>query len=513
MTQLPPFETGIHHVTSITANVQANVDFYAGFLGLKLVKQTGGYEDGEQLHLFYGDALGNPGTLVSFLVWEAAGRGRTGIGQVSELSFAVAPDSIGQWLTRAIDAKITVEGPSREFGETVLRMKDPDGLIVKLVGVDMPTPTPIKDAPTRIRGVTFLVKEGDATIEFLNRFGYKVEKTEDTLTRMVSQSDVVDVRVVGGFVDSITGAGVPDHVAFRARDLDAVRQMRLDLKDYGPTSVHDRQYFMSLYVRDPSDVLIEYATDAPGMTVDEAAEDLGKNLVFAPHDQYRATELRLRLPQFVLPHEPRLRLRDLPFIHRFHCPDEEDGSTFILFHGTGGNEADLMPIAHKINPKALILGLRGRSTEEGSNRWFRREGLDHFDQSDIRAEAAALNAFLEEAIRAYGLERDKITLLGYSNGANFIGAFLRLYPQNAARAVLLRPIDVLDADAPTQAKALPVLIVTGKLDHTAGPNAKALAPALSAAGYQVTSHDLPQGHDLRDEDAKLAQDWLATLKG
>ena len=91
MTQTPlAFQTGLHHVTSITADVQANVDFYAGFLGLKLVKQTGGYEDGEQLHLLYGDGLGNPGSLLSFLVWPAAGRGRTGIGQVSEVSLALS---------------------------------------------------------------------------------------------------------------------------------------------------------------------------------------------------------------------------------------------------------------------------------------------------------------------------------------------------------------------------------------------------------------------------------------
>ena len=126
--------TGIHHVTGITANVQANVDFYAGFLGLRLVKRTGGFEDAEQLHLFYGDAAGSPGSLVSFLVWEAGGRGRVGHGQVAEIAFAVPPASIGDWLTRAMDARVPVEGPSREFGAPILRLKDPDGLIVKLVG-------------------------------------------------------------------------------------------------------------------------------------------------------------------------------------------------------------------------------------------------------------------------------------------------------------------------------------------------------------------------------------------
>src|SRR5690606_19051830 len=161
--------TGIHHVTGITASVQANVDFYVGFLGLRLVKRTGGYADAEQLHLVYGDGLGSPGSLLTFLVWEAAGRGRTGIGQVSEVALAVPPASLGGWITRALAANIPLEGPSREFGEAVLRLKDPDGLIVKLVGVDMATPAPLPDAPTRLRGVTLLTDKATETAGFLTR--------------------------------------------------------------------------------------------------------------------------------------------------------------------------------------------------------------------------------------------------------------------------------------------------------------------------------------------------------
>ncbi len=97
--------SGIHHVTAITRRVQANVDFYAGFLGLRLVKQTGGYEDAEQLHLFYGDRLGSPGSIVTFLVWESGAAGRVGHGQVAEIGFAVPPPSIGDWLTRALSQR------------------------------------------------------------------------------------------------------------------------------------------------------------------------------------------------------------------------------------------------------------------------------------------------------------------------------------------------------------------------------------------------------------------------
>ncbi|MBQ0809162.1 MAG: VOC family protein, partial [Roseovarius sp.] len=179
---------GLHHVTGITADVQANVDFYVGFLGLKLVKRTAGYADAEQLHLIYGDGLGSPGSLLTFLVWEASGRGRTGIGQVSEVALAVSPQSIADWLSKALAANVPFEGPLREFGEPVLRMKDPDGLIVKLAGVDMPTSAPLADAPTRLRGVTVLTDKAEETAAFLSRFGYVQAQRAGLTLRMASDT-------------------------------------------------------------------------------------------------------------------------------------------------------------------------------------------------------------------------------------------------------------------------------------------------------------------------------------
>jgi phospholipase/carboxylesterase len=256
--------------------------------------------------------------------------------------------------------------------------------------------------------------------------------------RMISDTDVVDIREVSGFVPSVAGAGVPDHVAFRARDVDAVRSMRLSLKEYGPTEVHDRKYFLSLYVRDPARILMEYATDGPGMTVDEAPGELGRTLFLPPHEAERAEDLRAMLPQFALPGEERFPVRDLPFVHRFNRPEEPDGTTLVLLHGTGGNEADLMPIARRIAPRATLLGVRGRATEEGSNRWFRRLDAAKFDQADIRGEAEAFAAFVEGAATGYGLDPDGLVFLGYSNGANFLAAVIQIYPGLVRRAVLLR---------------------------------------------------------------------------
>lgn len=499
--------SGIHHFTGITANVQANVDFYAGFLGLRLVKRTGGFADAEQLHLVYGDRLGSPGSLLTFLVWEAAGRGRTGVGQVSEIALAVSPDSLGDWLSKALNANITFDGPSREFREPVLRLKDPDGLIVKLVGTEMPTPAPLPLAPTRLRGVTLLSDKASETAGFIARFGYARAGRAGLTQRMVSDTDVVDIREISGFVPSVPGAGVPDHVAFRARDADAIRSMRVSLKEHGPTEIHDRKYFLSLYVRDPAGILVEYATDGPGMTVDEPPDALGQTLFLPPHEAHRIDDLKAMLPQFALPGEERFPPRDLPFIHRFNRPDAPDGTTLVLLHGTGGGEADLMPIARRIAPHATLLGVRGRATEEGSHRWFRRLDATTFDQADIRSEAEAFAAFVTGAVTGYGLDADRLVVLGYSNGANFLAAVLQLHPGLVRSAVLLRALQALETPPEANLAGARVLVLNGRDDPFA-QNALELGNALSARGAEVDVRELPAGHELADADVAEVSRWI-----
>ncbi|MDO5657142.1 MAG: VOC family protein [Paracoccus sp. (in: a-proteobacteria)] len=501
--------SGIHHVTAITADVQRNVDFYAGFLGLRLVKQTGGYEDGAQLHLFYGDGAGSPGSLLSFLVWQGGARGRTGLGVVSEIALAVPAAQIGDWLIRAMKAGVEATGPAAEGGHPVLRLRDPDGLIIKLTGVDAAPTVPWGEAPARIHSVTVLSDEAEATARFITRFGYRETGREGPFIRLSSDRDQVEIRASAGFVPAIAGAGVVDHVAFRATDADAVRQMRLDLRDHeGVTNVHDRQYFLSLYVRAPGGLLVEYATDGPGFAVDEPEDALGQTLMFAPHDAGRADDLRVMLPQFAMPGDERMPMRDLPFIHRFHHPAEPDGSVIVLLHGTGGNEADLMPLAHRLNPRATLLGLRGRSTEEGINRWFRRYSAVSYDQADIRAEAAAFAGFMEEAQRAYGLDAARISYLGYSNGANLLGAVMRLHPGTVRRAILLRGIEVLE-DAPrADLSGHEVLMLSGRDDYF-GAMAPALETALREGGAELDARMLEAGHELSPEDTEQAQGWLA----
>ena len=504
--------TGMHHVTALTRRVQANVDFYAGFLGLRLVKQTAGFEDAAQLHLFYGDGLGSPGSLVTFLVWEDGAQGRTGLGQPVEIALAVPPASIGDWLTRAMAAQVPVQGPKREFGETVLRLKDPDGITVKLVGVDLPATAPLPDpiAPTRLRGLTLLTDRPEATAAFLAPFGYRFAATEGAVRRLVSDRDALDIRDVAGYVPGVHGTGTIDHVALRAPDAGAVNAMQETHGEGQETSLHDRKYFRSLYLREPGGALVEYASDGPGMSVDEPPETLGETLFLPPDDATRAEALRVSLPQFARPGEERMPMRALTFVHRFHRPENPDGTTLVLLHGTGGDESDLMPLAAQIAPNATLLGVRGRSTEEGILRWFRRMDAVTYDQADIRAEAAAFADFVGEAARAYGLDPARMLFMGYSNGANLLGAVLQLHPGTITRAILLRGIQVLEDAPEADLTGAQVLVTTGARDPF-GRMAPALVAALRTGGADVTAPILPADHRLAPEDSAQARDWLASL--
>jgi phospholipase/carboxylesterase len=509
--------SGIHHVTLISADVQANVDFYVGFLGLRLVKQSGGYEDARQLHLFYGDNAATPGSLITFLMWQGGSSGRAGAGQVSELSLAIAQGSIGYWLERALTHQVKVEGTGQEFGETVLRLRDPDGVVVKLVSANVPAlemPTgdiPAEHAIRRIRGVTLLSEVQEETTAFLTRyFGFRTGPVEGPIQRLVSDiGDVLDIRDASGFWPGVPGPGTADHVAVRAKDEAEVEAVEAELRKRNSsiTNLHDRQYFTSLYVREPGNVLIEMASDGPGFTLDETLENLGKTLFVPPDSISEADDIKVMLPQFGLPGEERVIYRDLIYKHRFYTPENPDGLTIALMHGTGGNETDLMPLAHRAAPRATLLGMRGRSTEAGVQRWFRSFGPSIYDQKDIVFESGALEAFFGEIDTAYGLGVDRLVALGYSNGANLLGAAMLLHPGIVRRAVLLRPGMVL-ADVPeTDLTGTSVLIVLGETDAFRGEGRR-LAEALEVRGADVTVRELEAGHPLGDKDAPAIAEWL-----
>lgn len=468
--------SGLHHITAITRKIQANVDFYAGFLGLRLVKRTAGFEDARQLHLFYGDGAATPGSLVTFLAWEDGSLGRVGHGAPSEISFAIAPDAIGFWLTRALQFNVKLSGPAQEFGEPVLRLTDPDGIIVKLVGVEETTPRvwwsgggiTEADAVRKLHGATILAEKPEQTAAFLTRhMGFRLGPKEGSIQRLVSDArDIVDVRDAGGFWTAAPGTGTIDHIAFRAVDRPEVEAVHAALlaEDAGEMNMHDRHYFHSLYVREPSGTLIELATDGPGFTADEPVETLGSELFIPAHFKEDHDVVRVMLPQFGLPGEERIPYRNLDFIHRIHMPENWDGTTLVLLHGSGGSETDLLPLGRKVGPDAMLIGVRGRSTEEGVARFFRRFSMMTFDQKDIVSEAQAFAAFVDDLGPAYGVDPGKTVFIGNSNGANMLGAVMQLHADVVGNAVLLRPMNVLEDRPVVNLSGTEVLSISGSRD-------------------------------------------------
>jgi catechol 2,3-dioxygenase-like lactoylglutathione lyase family enzyme len=310
----------IHHVTAIAGEPQRNLDFYTGALGLRLVKLTVNFDDPGTYHLYVGDEVGRPGSILTFFPWPDGARGRQGTGQVATVSLAVPPASLGYWIERLLQHGIRYEGPARRFDEQVLAFSDPDGLLIELVATPRVEgvapwrdgPVPAEHAVRGVHGVTIWEDGKRGTAEFLTRFmGYRAVGEEGNRARFESGSEgigtVVDLRRTPGFWSGGMGVGTVHHVAFRAGSDEEQLARRTQLEDAGVaiTPVVDRQYFHSVYFREPGGVLFEIATDPPGFTLDELAESLGTSLKLPPRFEPMRERIEATLPPLRLPHESR----------------------------------------------------------------------------------------------------------------------------------------------------------------------------------------------------------------
>ena len=308
---------GIHHVTAIVGDPQRNVDFYAGVLGLRLVKRTVNFDDPETYHLYFGDEAGNPGSIMTFFPWGAGGRrGRQGRGQTAVTSFAVPPEAIGYWVERLVKRGVAFEGPTRRGDELVLSFRDHDGLMLEIVGHPGAAARsawagagiPEEKALRGFHAVTLWEESSEATERVLvDTLGFRAV-SESEGTRRYAAGDggpgtIVDVRAVGGFLRGVDGVGAVHHGAFRVADDDAelaVRR-RVIAADLSPTPVVDRQYFHSVYFREPGGVLFELATDPPGFTADEPLAELGSSLKLPERYEPMRERLERRLAPLHLP--------------------------------------------------------------------------------------------------------------------------------------------------------------------------------------------------------------------
>lgn len=280
--------TGIHHVTAIAGDPQTNVDFYAGTLGLKLVKQTINYDDPGTYHLYYGDGLGRPGTILTFFPWKNARRGRPGTGQVVATALSIPTGSAGFWRDR-----LTAKGVAFDDHGATLSLTDPDGLPLLLTergndtrpGDNGAVSVPHEFAVRGVDSVTLQVADAAKTVSLLiGEMGFDVSDDGDgrfTVGAERSGNAVYLHEAEADDLPGLSGAGTVHHIAFRVPDDEAQTRWRDTLLalGYGVSPVMDRQYFHSIYYREPNGVLFELATDPPGFSADgESPETLGRRL-------------------------------------------------------------------------------------------------------------------------------------------------------------------------------------------------------------------------------------------
>jgi glyoxalase family protein len=300
---------GFHHVTAIATDPVTNLGFYTHVLGLRLVKKTVNFDDPGTYHFYFGDGVGSPGTIITFFPWPGAYRGSRGTGQIESTAFAVPPDSIGFWLDHLHRHQVLAERVDERFGEPVIRLLDPDGLQLELIGSAVTgagepwTQGGVsREAAIRhVRSVAAALEGYERTARLLTEmFGYRLVQQDGNRFRFAPVGegtvDAVDLICMPDSHPGQVGAGSVHHIAFRVPNDAEQQQWRSRLVEAGlnVSPVMDRDYFHSIYFREPGGILFEIATDPPGFTADETLEQLGQKLKLPkPLEPHRAQIERL----------------------------------------------------------------------------------------------------------------------------------------------------------------------------------------------------------------------------
>ncbi len=298
---------GIHHVTAIGSDPSQNYEFYTETLGLRLVKRSVNQDDTSVYHLFYADRSGTPGTSMTFFPYPTARPGQVGTGQVTTVQFLIAETAVDYWLDRLGDADIHVREPIERFGDTVIRFSDPDGTPLELVArTEAPTgdppagPVPKEYAIRGFFGVALSLTSAESTVSLLEAMGYQQTDRSSGVVRYESAGElgsVIDIHQDPQAPRGQPGAGTVHHVAFTVEE-DEQADWRELLVGHGlrPTEIIDRKWFKSVYARTKGGILFEFATKAPGYTVDEPIEELGERLVLPDWLENRREEIEANLP-------------------------------------------------------------------------------------------------------------------------------------------------------------------------------------------------------------------------
>ncbi|MDF2476978.1 MAG: ring-cleaving dioxygenase [Sphingobacterium sp.] len=302
---------GLHHITAIADNAKRNLDFYTGVLGLRLVKKTVNFDDPGTYHFYFGNEQGDPGTILTFFPWEGIGKGRQGAGMATHIGYAVPEGSLDFWKNRLKEHQVAFQ-EDEIFGEKLISFTDPDGLQIQFIEPSTKdnrsvwTTAEIKDenALKGFHNITLSLKEADPTLRVLTDIlGYTVQGQENGRYRLSTDSigtaNIVDILADPSLSFGRNAAGTNHHVAFRVKDDNILMDYREKVLSAGLdiTPKINRDYFFSLYFREPGGVLFEIATDNPGFTIDEPLESLGTDLKLPKQYENHRSEIEASLPK------------------------------------------------------------------------------------------------------------------------------------------------------------------------------------------------------------------------
>lgn len=303
---------GLHHITAIAGSAKRNLNFYTRVLGLRLLKKTVNFDDPGTYHLYYGDEKGSAGTVLTFFPYEGARRGSAGTGMATNIAYSVPEGSFDFWINRFEKHNIIYNKPSEKFGEPYLTFLDPDGLKLELVVSKNPDKRVAWEteevkggvAPKGFHGVTLTLREVEATAAILTElFGYKLLEQSGNryryMTDSVDSAAIIDLVELPNEGRGIGGSGTNHHIAFRVKNEETLMYFHDLVARAGHSITHkiDRNYFYSLYFREPGGVLFEIATDNPGFGIDEPWDQLGSSLLLPPQYESHRTQIEAALPK------------------------------------------------------------------------------------------------------------------------------------------------------------------------------------------------------------------------
>ncbi|GGS40227.1 VOC family protein [Deinococcus knuensis] len=535
---------GLHHLTVMASDPQRNVDFYTQVLGQRLVKVTVNFDDPGTYHFYYGDRTGQPGTIMTHFPWPGARRGVRGNGEVVALAYSVPAASHAYWQDRLAGHGLNPTASTR-FGQPVLTFEDPDGTWIELAFDDgvpvQPWPASPVPADHELRGfhsVTAWVRDTDAVRQLLvGQLGFtevgSEPDPEGTRTRFRGSGDgvglFVDVVERPGQPRGTFGAGSVHHVALRTRD-DAEQEAymaSLSEAGYRPTTVQDRQYFHSIYFREPNGVLFEIATDAPGFPDDEAVEELGRHLKLPAWFEPQRAQIEAHVPR-ILNREYGVTIggRDLNS-QTAPAEPEADGQgvqvltagrpladarvAMVLLHGRGGTAADILSLEREFNLSAFTY----LAPQADGNTWYPQSFLAPLAQNQPHLDRAlaTIDAVMGE-LAAQGIPASRVVLGGFSQGACLALEYASRTSERLGGVVAFSG-GLITLDQTGDLSGTPVFMGVDPRDgHIPLSRFEETAATLRARGADVDARVIPGlGHTINADELNAARAVMQGIAG